>query len=249
MVLVSRQVTAKHHQGKQRDAHSVPSRSAPSKLAENQSDSGSMRTALQPVLCWCCSPAAQPWLPAAGTESRDSRAWGQPCHPGLCLLCWAASPSLRAVPVVAAQAEPPEELKVAAACFWDGSQSSTLTAQHCPLCTARVPGWHLGTQNSSGIILLLPSVGHPSSCPQAHRDGHEARTGAKSELVTRSLTKVMAVPFVFRGSAPYIPGIVTIVLVMNNLNFVPYCFPKPQLQNFLLGPSPVRRHESMDGCI
>lgn len=99
--------------------------------------------------------------------------------------------------------------------------------------------------NSSGMIL----VEHPSSCPQAHRDGHEARTRAKSEVATRSLTKVMAMPFVFQGSAAYIAGIVTIVLVMNNLNFAPYCSPKPQLQNFRLRPSRARRHESMDGCI
>lgn len=50
-------------------------------------------------------------------------------------------------------------------------------------------------RNSSGINLLLPSVEHPSSCSQAHRDGHEARTRAKSEMATRSLTDVMAMPF------------------------------------------------------
>lgn len=95
------------------------------------------------------------------------------------------------------QAEPLEQLKLADAFFWDGSQCSTLIAPHSPLCTAECQDGDLGTHNSSGIILLLPSVEHPSSCPQAHRDGHEARTRAKSEMATRSLTNVMAMAFCF----------------------------------------------------
>lgn len=113
-------------------------------------------------LCRQCSAGAaalpaQPWVPAVGTESRESRAWGQPPaawgtavshqaapHTGLSLLCCPASPLLSAVPVVAAQAEPLEELKLADAFFWGGSQCSTLTAQHSPPCTAGVPGWRPG---------------------------------------------------------------------------------------------------------
>lgn len=56
MGLVSRQVTVKHQQRKQKDAHIILSRSASSKPAENQRDSCSMYTlgtALQPGLCWC----------------------------------------------------------------------------------------------------------------------------------------------------------------------------------------------------
>lgn len=254
MALVSRQVTVKHHQRRQKDAHSILSRSTSSKLAENQSDSGCMYTlgtALQAVLCCCCSPGSlQRGLRAERAEPGDSPVTlGSSSHRAELALLTSLALARPAVPVVAAQAEPLEQLKLADVFFWDGSQCSRLIARHSPLCTAECHDGDLGTHNSSGIILLLPSVEHPSSCPQAHRDGHEARTRANSEMATRSLTNIMAMPFVFQGSEANIPGIVTIVLVMNNLNFVPYSFPKPQLQNFQLRPSPARRHETMDGCI
>lgn len=60
----------------------------------------------------------------------------------------------------------------------------------------------------------------------------------------RSLTNVMAMPSVLRGRATYKPHLVTVILIMNNLNFVLYCFLKSLLQNLLLRSSPARRHES-----
>lgn len=74
----------------------------------------------------------------------------------------------------------------------------------------------------------------PHSCPQAHTDGCAERTKAESEIATRSLSTVKATPSVFRDRATYNHHLVTIILTMNNLNFVPYCFLKSQLQIFYL---------------
>ena len=52
-------------------------------------------------------------------------------------------------------------------------------------------------------------------------------------MATRSLTNVTAMPSVFRGRATSNPPVVTVILIMNKLNFVPCCSPKSPLQKFL----------------